>query len=77
MNIPQRQTTPILQHQGFFQSPTLSPNGLPIYAEQLSIAFTNESSDSSPYYTLRCKRYNKRVVQYLDLSASQSDGTVL
>ena len=75
MNIPQRQTTPILQHQGLFQSPTLSPRGLPIYAEQLAIAFANESSDSSPYYTSRCKRYDERVVQYLDLGASESDGT--
>lgn len=73
VNIPQRQTVPLLQHQRFFRSPTLSPRGLPIYAEELAIEFANESSDSSPYHTLRHKRYDKRVVRYLDLSASESD----
>lgn len=75
MNIPQRQTTPLLQHQSLFRSPTLSPRGLPIYAEGLAVAFANESSDSSPNYTSRRKRYDKRVVHYLDLSASESDDT--
>ena len=73
MSIPQRQTIPLLQHQRFCRSPTLSPQGLPIYAEGLAIAFVNESSISSPYHTPRRKRYDKRVVHYLDLSASESD----
>ena len=73
VNIPQRQTIPLLQHQRFCQSPTLSPRGLPIYLEGLAIAFANESSDSSPYHTSRRKRYDKRVIHYLDLSASEFD----
>ena len=73
VNIPQRQTAPLLQHQRIFRSPTLSPRGLPTYAEELAIEFVNESLDSSPYHTLRCNRYYKRVVCYLDLSASESD----
>jgi hypothetical protein len=75
VNVPQRQSLPFFQHQNFFRSPTVSPRGLPVYAEELATAFANESSDSSSYCTSRFKRYDGRVVKYLDLSALESDDT--
>lgn len=73
MNLPQKRTLPFYQHPNFFRSPTLSPRGLPVYAEELAIAFANESSDSSSHYISHRMRYDSGVVNYLDLSASESE----
>jgi hypothetical protein len=47
--------------------------GLPYYVEKIALAFANESSKSSSHCSTPFRRYDSRVLSYLDLSASESE----
>ncbi len=68
-----RRTLPFYRHPGFLRSPSLSPCGLPIYAEHLALAYVDASSDSSSISLSPHRSYDPRVCSYFELSASESD----
>ena len=68
-----RQSLPFYRHRGFLRSPSLSPRGLPIYAEDLALAYANASSDSSSCSLSPHRSFDPRVCSYFELSASESD----
>jgi len=68
-----RQTLPFYRHSGFFRSPSLSPHGLPIYVEDLALAYANASSNSSSISIFPRRSYDPRVYFYFELSASKLD----
>jgi hypothetical protein len=73
MSPSSRQTLPFYRHPGFLRSPSLSPRGLPVYAEDLALAYANASSDSSSNSLSPRRSYDPRVYSYFELSASESE----
>lgn len=56
-----------------YSSERSSPLSLPVYAEALAIAYAEESSTSSGQSHRRGRRYDPRVIEFIDLTAMESD----
>jgi hypothetical protein len=54
-------------------SPSVSPQGLPIYAEKMACAYALATSDVSPVSPRPRRSFDRRVLSFFDLSASDSD----
>jgi hypothetical protein len=54
-------------------SPSISPQGLPVYAEKMATAYALVTSDDSPVSPRPRRSFDRRVLSFLDLSASDSD----
>jgi hypothetical protein len=70
---PKHRVLPFYLQPNFLLSPSLSPKGLPFYAEKIALAFADESSDSSSHCSIPLRHYDSRVLSYLDISASESE----
>jgi hypothetical protein len=70
---PVHQTRPFYLHAEYFISPSISPQGLPVYAENLACAYAQATSDVSPVSPRPRRSLDIRVLSFLDLSASDSD----
>jgi len=70
---PVLRTRPFYLCPEYFRSPSISPQGLPIYAENLACAFAQATSDVSPVPPRPQRSFDIRVLSFLDLSASDSD----
>jgi hypothetical protein len=60
-------------HSEYFISPFVSPLGLLVYAESLASAYAQATFDESPVTTSPRRSYDRRVLSFFDLSASESD----
>jgi hypothetical protein len=54
-------------------SPSISPQGLPVYAEKMATAYALVTSDDSPVSPRPRRSFDRRVLSFLDLNASDSD----
>jgi hypothetical protein len=54
-------------------SPSISPQGLPVYVEKMACAYALATSDDSPVSPRPRRSFNKRVLSFLDLNTSDSD----
>jgi hypothetical protein len=54
-------------------SPSISPQGLPVYAEKMACAYALATSDDSPVSPRPRRSFDRKVLSFLDLSASDSD----
>lgn len=71
--IPVLRTQPFYLRPEYFISPSISPQGLPVYAENLACAHAKATSDVSPVSPRPRRSFDIRVLSFLDLSASDSD----
>jgi hypothetical protein len=54
-------------------SPSISPQGLPVYAEKMPSAYALATSDDSPVSPQLQRSFDRRMLSFLDLIASDSD----
>jgi len=73
MSSSPRQTLPFYRHPGFLRSPSLSPHGLPIYAEDIALAYANASSYPSSISLSPHRSYDPKVCSYFELNALESN----
>jgi len=70
-----RQTLPFYEHPRFLRSSSRGPCGLPVYVEDLALAYANVSSYLSLISPSPCTSYDPRVWSNFELRASKSDNT--
>jgi hypothetical protein len=66
-------TWPFYLRPEYFITPTPSPQGLPVYAEDIACAYALATSDISPVSPHPQRSFDCRVLSFLDLFASESD----
>ena len=70
---PVLRTRPFYLHPEYFISPSISPQGLPVYAGNLACTYAQATSDVSPVLPRPQRSFDIRVLSFLDLSTSDSD----
>ena len=65
----------MVQHRRFvdYGSPPCSNMRLPCYAEDMAVAYAKHSSHSSSASSSPRQRYDPRILQFIDHSASESE----
>ena len=67
-----KKTQPFYQQFGFLKSPFFNPHSLPIYIEDLALAYADVLSESSSISPSPCRCYDIREFSYFELCASKS-----
>jgi hypothetical protein len=70
---PTQRTRPLYLCPEYFISPFVSPQGLPVYVENLACAYAQATSDVSHVSTRPRRSFDIRVLSFFDLSTSDSD----
>jgi hypothetical protein len=66
-------TLPFYLRPEYYIIPIPSPQGLPVYTEDIAYAFALATLDESPVSPCPRRSVDCRVLSFLDLSASESD----